>query len=177
MKRLTAISDVGEAYYPYCYRADTCDGEGETKKCRNCEFSEKICKTLAAYENTGLTPEEAEKVKDLAPAVDLIRDIFGTNLTINKIIDAFVEFYRAEDGRQAAAAVLLVNEEVAGYRKLEERDTAKEPKKVSNSGVRYTDDYICPSCGKHFTGTGVAAFCYHCGQRLKWGDLTWREWE
>ena len=50
MKRLTAISDVGEAYYPYCYRADTCDGEGGTEKCRDCEFSEKICKTLAAYE-------------------------------------------------------------------------------------------------------------------------------
>lgn len=64
MKRLTAISDVGEAYYPYCYRADTCDGEGGTEKCRDCEFSEKICKTLAAYENTGLTPEEIVKLKE-----------------------------------------------------------------------------------------------------------------
>ena len=64
MKRLTAISDVEEAYYPYCYRADTCDGEGGTEKCRDCEFSEKICKTLAAYENTGLTPEEIVKLKE-----------------------------------------------------------------------------------------------------------------
>ena len=64
MKRLTAISDVGEAYYPYCYRADTCDGEGGTEKCRDCEFSEKICKTLASYENTGLTPEEIVKLKE-----------------------------------------------------------------------------------------------------------------
>lgn len=53
---------------------------------------------------------------------------------------------------------------------LRERDTAKGPEKVSNSGVRYTDDYICPNCGKHFTGTGIAEFCYHCGQRLKWED-------
>lgn len=53
---------------------------------------------------------------------------------------------------------------------LRERDTAKEPKKVSNSSVRYTGDYICPNCGKHFTGTGIAEFCYHCGQRLKWED-------
>lgn len=51
---------------------------------------------------------------------------------------------------------------------LKERDTAKEPTKDSDSGVRYTDDYICPNCGKHFTGTGIAEFCYHCGQRLKW---------
>lgn len=64
MKRLTAISDVGEAYYPYCYRADTCDGEGETEKCRDCKFSEKICETLAAYENTGLTPQEIVQLKE-----------------------------------------------------------------------------------------------------------------
>lgn len=51
---------------------------------------------------------------------------------------------------------------------LKERDTAKEPTKDSDSGVRYTDDYICPNCEKHFTGTGIAEFCYHCGQRLKW---------
>lgn len=54
---------------------------------------------------------------------------------------------------------------------LKVRDTAKAPTKVSDSGVRYTDDYICPNCGKHFIGTGIAEFCYHCGQRLKWEEL------
>ena len=53
---------------------------------------------------------------------------------------------------------------------LRERDKAKVPEKVSNSGARYTDEYICPNCKKHFTGTGIAGFCYHCGQRLKWED-------
>ena len=53
---------------------------------------------------------------------------------------------------------------------LKERDMAKEPTKDYDSGVMYTDDYICPNCGKHFTGTGIAEFCYHCGQRLKWED-------
>ena len=53
---------------------------------------------------------------------------------------------------------------------LVERDTAKAPIKDTDSGMRYTDDYICPNCRKHFTGTGIAAFCYHCGQRLKWED-------
>lgn len=52
-----------------------------------------------------------------------------------------------------------------------ERDAAKAPIKDTNSGVRYTDDYICPNCGKHFIGTGIAEFCYHCGQRLKWEEL------
>ena len=55
-------------------------------------------------------------------------------------------------------------------RELKERDTAKAPIKDTDSGVRYTDDYICPNCGKHFTGTGIAEFCYHCGQRLKWEE-------
>lgn len=172
MKRLTEISGVGEAYYPYCYRADTCDGDGTTEKCRSCEFERKICKTLAAYENTGLTPEEAEKVKYLGPAVDRMQELFGDKLSVAQVINGFVEFYLAEQGGRATDAVLLINEDVAEWQKLKERDTAKEPKKVSNSGVRYTDDYVCPSCGNHFTGTGVAAFCYHCGQRLKWGDLT-----
>lgn len=53
---------------------------------------------------------------------------------------------------------------------MKDRDTAKAPIKDTDSGVRYTDDYICPNCGKHFTGTGIAVFCYHCGQRLKWED-------
>ena len=55
-------------------------------------------------------------------------------------------------------------------RELKERDTAIAPVKDSESGVRYTDDYVCPHCGKHFTGTGIAQFCYHCGQRLKWEE-------
>ena len=38
----------------------------------------------------------------------------------------------------------------------------REPK------IRYTDGYTCPSCGGGFSGTGIADYCYHCGQRLKW---------
>lgn len=114
MERLTAISENGKAYYPYCFREDTCDGCGSSEKCGRCELSLKVCETLAAYENTGITPPEIMELK--------------------------------------------------------ERDTAKTPIKDSDSGVRYTDDYICPNCGKHFTGTGIAAFCYHCGQRLKWEE-------
>ena len=38
---------------------------------------------------------------------------------------------------------------------LKERDTAIAPVKDLESGVRYTDNYVCPHCGKHFTGTYV----------------------
>lgn len=46
----------------------------------------------------------------------------------------------------------------------------KKPQKVKEQVVRYTDGYICPSCGKCFTGTGIADFCYHCGQALDWSE-------
>lgn len=54
---------------------------------------------------------------------------------------------------------------------LKERDTAKKPiKTTEETGIRYTDSYRCPNCGGNFTGTGIADFCYHCGQRLDWSE-------
>lgn len=56
-------------------------------------------------------------------------------------------------------------------RELKERDTAKKPIKTADeTGIRYTDSYRCPNCGGNFTGTGIADFCYHCGQRLDWSE-------
>lgn len=177
MKRLTAISDAGEAYYPHCYQADTCDGGGTTEKRRDCEFEHQICETLAAYENTGLTPEEVEKVKDLVPAVDAMSDIFGENLTVNRVIDAFVKFYSAEDGGKVSNAVLLTNEEVENYRMLKELNTAKIPSvKINNEAVKVgaikfgkgTKVYHCPNC-KRLIIYGDR-YCRDCGQKFRWED-------
>ena len=121
---------------------------------------------LEEYEDTGLTTEQIMELKE---AVQKLENIFGDEITVNQVIDFFVDFYIAQgDPDRVEKAELLTNEEAAKWRELKERDTAKEPTKDSDSGVRYTDDYICPNCGKHFTGTGIAEFCYHCGQRLKW---------
>lgn len=121
---------------------------------------------LKPYEDTGLTPEQIMELKE---AVQKLENIFGDEITVNQVIDFFVDFYIAQgDPGRVEKAELLTNEEAAKWQELKERDTAKVPTKVSDSGVRYTDDYICPNCGKHFTGTGIAEFCYHCGQRLKW---------
>ena len=51
-----------------------------------------------------------------------------------------------------------------------EKQIPKKPKKVKESQIRYTDGYICPSCSGGFTGTGIAAYCYHCGQAIDWGN-------
>lgn len=123
---------------------------------------------LKPYEDTGLDPEQ---IRELKEAVHRLDKIFGDEITVNQVIDFFLDFYIANgDPGRVEAAELLTNEEVAKYRSLKDRDTAKAPIKDTDSGVRYTDDYICPNCGKHFTGTGIAGFCYHCGQRLKWED-------
>ena len=64
MKRLTAIEENGNTFYPYCFREDTCFGAGESKKCTECDFAKKVCETLAAYENTGLTPSQILEMKE-----------------------------------------------------------------------------------------------------------------
>lgn len=52
-----------------------------------------------------------------------------------------------------------------------EKQIPKKPIKVKDSTIRWTDDYICPTCENHFTGTGIANYCYHCGQAIDWEGL------
>ena len=51
-----------------------------------------------------------------------------------------------------------------------EKQEAKKPTYVEGTGIRYTDLYRCPNCGQCFSGTGIADYCYHCGQAIDWGD-------
>lgn len=63
MKRLTKINENGKAYYPDCFTK--CNGIGSSAKCNRCEISEKACETLAAYENTGLTPVQILELDEM----------------------------------------------------------------------------------------------------------------
>lgn len=67
MERLTARHKNGnrEAYYPYCFRPDTCDGDGTSEKCNRCHFEKAVCERLANYEETGLTPEQIREIDRL----------------------------------------------------------------------------------------------------------------
>lgn len=62
MERLTKRNECGDAYYPECY--ERCYGEGSSEKCNDCDYDEKICDTLAGYEDTGLTPEQIRELKE-----------------------------------------------------------------------------------------------------------------
>ena len=57
MERLTKWNESSykHAYYPRCFK-DPCYGSG--CKIKDCPFETAVCERLAAYEDTGLTPEE-----------------------------------------------------------------------------------------------------------------------
>ncbi len=109
---------------------------------------------LEEYEDTGLTPEQIMELKE---AVQKLENIFGDEITINQVIDFFVDFYIAQgDTARVEDAVLLTNEEAAKWRELKERDTAKKP-------VQTEDGMVCPICGSK--AVPWSRFCDECGQR------------
>ena len=46
----------------------------------------------------------------------------------------------------------------------------QKPTQSEKQQVRYAMCFTCPSCGRDFSGTGIADYCYHCGQALDWSD-------
>lgn len=64
MERLTAREESGNAYYPHCFREDTCGGMGCAENDGICEFSERVCEKLAAYEDTNLTPKQVVEMQE-----------------------------------------------------------------------------------------------------------------
>lgn len=57
MERLTGRDDKGNAYFTKCFE-EPCDGMGANEMCDECDGLEQVCERLAAYEDTGLTPEQ-----------------------------------------------------------------------------------------------------------------------
>lgn len=51
-----------------------------------------------------------------------------------------------------------------------EKQIPKKPVKSEKQVVRYVNTYYCPICNLGITGTNIAKWCYHCGQKLDWND-------
>ena len=52
-----------------------------------------------------------------------------------------------------------------------EKQIPKKPIKSENQVVRYVNTYYCPICELGITGTNIAKWCYHCGQKIDWSDV------
>lgn len=46
----------------------------------------------------------------------------------------------------------------------------EKPIKCSETKMWYSACFVCRSCGGGFSGTGIAKYCYHCGQALDWSE-------
>lgn len=111
-----------------------------------CEFDQKYFEVCG---NTIDNPElfesednmtESEAIKELQENIDLP---FGSNVS-------------KEAAKMAIQAL--------------EKQIPKKPIKSEKQVIRYVNTYYCPICKLGFTGTGVAKWCYHCGQKLDWSD-------
>lgn len=49
-----------------------------------------------------------------------------------------------------------------------EKQMPKKPVKSEKQVVMYVNTYYCPICNLGITGTNIAKWCYHCGQKLDW---------
>lgn len=78
MERLTKWKN-GHAYYPRCFE-NPCYGGGCVT--RDCLFETEICERLAAYEDTGMTPQsvEALKLSAMGKALAEIKEFDGVPL-------------------------------------------------------------------------------------------------
>lgn len=113
---------------------------------------------LKPYEDTGLDPEQIRELKE--PILKL-REHFGDALTVNQVVDFFVDFYIAQgDADRVEEAVLLTNEAVSEYKELKDRNTAKapEPAPLGMEGM------VCPTCG--CKAVPWVKFCDECGQKF-----------
>lgn len=139
MKRLTAISESGKAYYPYCFREDTCDGCGSSEKCDQCELSLKVCETLAAYENTGL-PAEIMELKERDTAMEINEILAEQRITAIKAWKSI-----KDDGLPPAGSCLIVTIKNHGYGGRRE---LRYP-------VHYLEKNYAPGCAFYMNGTDI----------------------
>lgn len=103
--------------------------------------------------------------------IEVIEDFLRTNSDANdkecrKNIDILTKTNKALEEVQQYRTIGTPEE----CRAAVEKQKAKKPQKTESEGYRYTDTYRCPNCGGNFSGTGIANYCYHCGQKLDWSD-------
>ena len=131
---------------------------------------EKVMATSTFKYNCLKCAEEHEQLAEWLEELKKYREIGLTQYMIKGIIKSEMQ---AHEDAVHNAELLDEYEEIGTIeecREAVEKQKAKKPKKTESEGYRYTDTYRCPNCGANFSGTGIANYCYHCGQKLDWSD-------
>lgn len=84
------------------------------------------------------------------------------------LIEMLAEISGYDDSLENETKFESINNGIDALEKQIPKELIKLPE--SEQYIRYTDTYRCPTCGGNFSGTGIADYCYHCGQRLDWGE-------
>ena len=72
----------------------------------------------------------------------------------------------AGDGTPDGDLMFALDMGIAALKKqIPQKPTPSERQKI-----RYAMCFTCPSCGRDFSGTGIADYCYRCGQAIDWSD-------
>lgn len=145
MGRLTARDEHGNAYYPK-YFDEPCNGGGCTKDM--CDFAAEVCNKIAAYEDTGLDPEQLSAIDE----------------EYSKMAKELAELRKYK--------CLGTLEEV---RKAVEKQMAKKPTYEGDGyapdGTFVWDEWLCPRCGSRFeVDYEEHDYCPYCGQRIDWSE-------
>lgn len=138
MERLTRRSDTGHAYYPRCFE-EPCN-----RRCEDCLFDVTICKRLAAYEDTGLEPEEVlpkDKADEIALKLMRLADLESL---CN--YDRLRELAEADKDGRVVVLPCQSGEHVFALLDDQKRVRECEVKQAVLDGWRKTF-YIVPVCG------------------------------
>ena len=104
MERLTERNEQGVAYYPHCFRKDTCEGIG-TGKCNSCVLTLRACEALATYEDAVEELNTESIQRDFNSTADSILEYVFENLCkipVNRTytqddVDAFCDKCKLEE--------------------------------------------------------------------------------
>ena len=151
-----------------------CCEKGTARYCTDaCMYGKEKC----AYSMAIKALKEIQQYRELEKR---LTGMFGGELSLETVVDELERQLKEPDNPHPINAKILTYEDAAAWdayhaigtpeecQAAVEKQTEKKPKKTESEGYRYTDTYRCPNCGGNFSGTGIADYCYHCGQKLDW---------
>lgn len=125
---------------------------------------DRCCENIQVMETSISAMQELQQLHDQGLSLERLKDINFRKSVVEHInYDAYASLQGELEEYKQIGTLEEVQEAV-------EKHKAKKPKNVKTEGYRYTDTYRCPTCGGNFSGTGIADYCYHCGQKLDWGE-------